>query len=76
MAVLWLNSEVYRRIRQYFAGRVNFVLIKTVLTSRQCSVKSFGNMGTATGTRSVVPKGYTPYTPYTLKKFQDDLGFT
>ncbi len=25
---------------------------------------------------SVVPKGYTPYTPYTLGKFQDNLGCT
>ncbi len=24
----------------------------------------------------VVPKGYTPYTPYTLRKFQDNLGCT
>ncbi len=25
---------------------------------------------------SVVPKGYTPYTPYTRRKFQDNLGCT
>ncbi len=25
---------------------------------------------------SVVPKGYTPYMPYTLRKFQDNLGCT
>ncbi len=25
---------------------------------------------------SIVPKGYTPYTPYTLRKFQDNLGCT
>ncbi len=25
---------------------------------------------------SVVQKGYTPYTPYTLRKFQDNLGCT
>ncbi len=28
------------------------------------------------GNTSVVPKGYTPYTPYTLRKFQDNLGCT
>ncbi len=27
-------------------------------------------------TARVVPKGYTPYTPYTLRKFQDNLGCT
>ncbi len=25
---------------------------------------------------SIVPKGYTPYKPYTLRKFQDNLGCT
>ncbi len=48
--------------------------LDTCTQSKQTDKKLSNLYSLKTKETSVVPKGYTPYTPYTLRKFQDNLG--